>query len=167
MLVAAWGLSSCAPPGTSVGGDPDNADGWLVPKQINVRASLEGADLLDPGMDQPDWSGTVLVNFWQSNCAPCEEEMPILQDAHRAGSLDVVGVSLGPSVSRAKRFVTTAGVGYPNLLDSDAQLKSAFTKSMPIVGVPTSFVVVDGTVRAVHVGPFESKTAVLSYTNVI
>ena len=66
-----------------------------------------------------DFDGRVLlVNFWATWCAPCVEEMPMLDEVHRAYAdegLAIVGVALD-DVARARAFADELGISYPVLL---------------------------------------------------
>jgi thiol-disulfide isomerase/thioredoxin len=66
-----------------------------------------------------DWQGKALLcNFWATWCAPCREEMPMLDAAHRRYSqkgLQIVGIAIDSAENVAK-FVGIVSVGYPLLL---------------------------------------------------
>ena len=64
----------------------------------------------------------VVINFWATWCAPCREEMPLLQetyDAHRDDGLVVIGVNVRETPEKVKRFLAEVGVEFPVLLDSE------------------------------------------------
>jgi cytochrome c biogenesis protein CcmG/thiol:disulfide interchange protein DsbE len=63
----------------------------------------------------------VVLNFWASTCAPCQEETPMLQAAwQHAQSKGVVflGVDFQDVQSDGLSFMQKYGVTYPNVLDS-------------------------------------------------
>jgi thiol-disulfide isomerase/thioredoxin len=66
-----------------------------------------------------DWQGKALVcNFWATWCAPCREEMPLLEAAHRRygpKGLQIVGVAVD-SADNVRKFAGLVPVGYPLVL---------------------------------------------------
>jgi len=66
-----------------------------------------------------DFDGQVLLlNFWATWCAPCREEMPMLNQLHNTyaeAGLNVVGIALD-DVEQARTFVAETGVNYPILV---------------------------------------------------
>src|SRR5690606_32145921 len=87
-------------------------------ERLPPAATLPGLD----GRAQPlsQWDGrVVLLNFWASWCAPCVEEMPLLdrfQQRNAARGLQVVGIaSEGAEPTRA--FLAEHPVQYPILVD--------------------------------------------------
>ncbi len=82
----------------------------------------------------------VVVNFWASDCIPCNQEMPRLQAASRrwAGKAAVViGVDVldshGAARSFARKHGVTYAIGYDDLGDTAGKFG--------VVGTPTTFFV--------------------------
>lgn len=94
----------------------------------------------------------VVVDFWASWCAPCREEMPILQrlyNTYRAQGLVVVGVSVDREASNARTFVDRLGVTFPIIHDAQHQLAGRFAPPK----MPSSYIIDRrGVVRHVHAG---------------
>jgi peroxiredoxin len=69
----------------------------------------------------------VVLNFWASWCAPCKEEMPLLEDAWKqvqAQGKDVVflGIDFQDSTSDGKSFLQANSITYPIVLDADGSV---------------------------------------------
>lgn len=103
----------------------------------------------------PDLSGTVLVNIWGSWCEPCKHEMPWLQGLADSG-VGVLGISRDRRVAPAATMIESYQITYPNYLDVDGVLHRALGGKVPLQGIPTSLLIVDGKVTWVHVGVFAS-----------
>ncbi|MBN8726938.1 MAG: TlpA family protein disulfide reductase [Xanthomonadales bacterium] len=109
-----------------------------------------------------EWDGrVVLVNFWASWCAPCREEMPILDDAHaRHGGrgLVVVGIAADETAA-ASDFLAEFPVRYPILIDDPAVGEDVSTRFGNNRGVLPYTVLVgrDRRVLATHFGNFSAE----------
>ncbi len=94
----------------------------------------------------------VVINFWATWCAPCREEMPLLQetyDAHRDEGLVVIGINVRETPEEVKRFLDEVRVEFPVLLDSEAAVVNRYlVTSLPL----TFFVDREGRLRTVVVG---------------
>jgi cytochrome c biogenesis protein CcmG, thiol:disulfide interchange protein DsbE len=101
----------------------------------------------------------VLVNFWRTDCEPCKEETPDLQEAHRRladQGLVIVGVdlfdgelALGKSEQHVREFVSRYGVEYPIALDETGQV----ARDYRLYPIPVSyFIDRDGNVRYIRIG---------------
>ena len=80
----------------------------------------------------------VVVNFWASDCIPCKEEMPRLQQAAErwAGKgAAVIGIDTIDSHGAAKAFARKHGVTYPIGYDDVGELASRYG----VAYTPTTF----------------------------
>jgi thiol-disulfide isomerase/thioredoxin len=88
-----------------------------------------------------DYRGQVaLVNFWATWCAPCKEEMPILdayyQD-HRESGFVLLGINVSDRPNEAAAFFDEAGYTFPILFDPPGNVLI----EMGLRGLPSSIVV--------------------------
>jgi len=112
------------------------AGGWLKPLPSSPRVIAHMLKIGDtappverPGVDgKPralaEWRGKlILVNFWASWCAPCREEMPLLdktQERFAAKGLQIVGIA-SDEAAATRTFLDTVPVHYPILIDDPAK----------------------------------------------
>ncbi|MBO9309421.1 MAG: TlpA family protein disulfide reductase [Chloroflexi bacterium] len=95
------------------------------------------------------WRGApIIVNFWASWCAPCREEMPVLQALHETG-FRVVGVNVGEAPAQVASFASAYNLTFPILLDPDSYWLRVFR----VRALPTTFFIApDGALREVVSG---------------
>ncbi len=103
-----------------------------------------------------DWPDrTLLINFWATWCAPCREEMPLLEHLQQSmdpAQLQVIGIALD-RLEPVLRFVAETGITYPILVGEEAATRAAEQFGEAFIGLPFSVVAAsDGTILAVHTG---------------
>jgi thiol-disulfide isomerase/thioredoxin len=95
---------------------------------------------------------TVVLNFWASWCAPCRQEMPLLQatyEAYGGDGLEVLAVNMGEEGNRVEGFAEDMAVAFPVFADEQTSVGTLYR----IRGAPTTyFVDRDGIVRQRYVG---------------
>lgn len=109
-------------------------------------------DLLGNKISLADHRGRpVIIDFWATWCAPCVQQIPVLnafQAAHY-GEVAVLGIAVDSrGIEAVAPFATEHGIQYPVLLgdESLAQDYGAF-------GFPSLYVIApDGSIAANHVG---------------
>jgi protein SCO1 len=101
----------------------------------------------------------VLLNFFNSQCAPCLQELPMLRQAaatYRARGVIVLGVATGgDSLSTAREFARAARLSYPIAVDEH----QAVSWQYDVSAWPTSFFIdPQGRLSGQYVGPLDGET---------
>ena len=90
-----------------------------------------------------DLRGPAVINLWGSWCAPCREELPLMQELAdaTAGRLRVIGVDTRDDRDAGASFAADHGVSMPTLYDRGQKLLGALGKiNLPV----TVFLDADG-----------------------
>lgn len=103
----------------------------------------------------------VLVDFWASWCAPCREELPVLEGLykkHREQGLVVVGVGLDKDADKLTKFLRGSPLSFPVVHDSAGAVAERYAPPK----MPSSYLIDrKGLVRKVHAGFKASDKAAL------
>ena len=98
----------------------------------------------------------VVMNFWASWCAPCEDEAPLLRDAFETfgDEINFVGIDIRDARSDALAFVAEYGLDYPSVRDED----QAIYEDYGLTGQPETFFIDAEGVLVEHVaGPLDGE----------
>jgi len=93
----------------------------------------------------------VILNFWATWCAPCKEEMPVLDQygSEHPDSVVILGIAVGDSLETVRSFLEGMNVSYPVLVDVSGVVGSVYHVS----GYPTTyFVDAEGIIRGKYIG---------------
>jgi len=109
----------------------------------------------------------VILNFWATWCAPCRDEMPLLQQLHDQKAkegLVVIGINSGETGRIIDRYVDQLSLTFTVVTDREKEATNAYG----IVGLPTTFFIDrEGVVRSVRVGAYSSLQELLTSVRVI
>lgn len=97
-----------------------------------------------------------VVNLWAWWCAPCAEELPVLEDyANRAGdAVTVITVHTDPNLANALTRLAEYDVRLPGVQDGSGRVQASV--GAPAVLPVTVLLRPDGTVASILPQPFES-----------
>jgi cytochrome c biogenesis protein CcmG, thiol:disulfide interchange protein DsbE len=96
-----------------------------------------------------------VVNLWGSWCAPCREELPLMQELADGGvdRIRVLGVISRDGEPQAESFADDAGITFPSAFDGDGALMAELgLNALPY----TFFLAADGTLAHSELGPIDS-----------
>ena len=139
---------------TQVGGDPRSDAttsrllGDPVP-EFSVR-TLDGATVTDASLA----GKAIIVNFWNTWCIPCQDELPALKEFYRRHAEDpdfaMVGIVRDDTESAVRPYVRVQGMDWTIVLDPGAAAALAFGTR----GQPETFAITpDGVIAAAQLGP--------------
>lgn len=136
---------------------------------LPIRHALQS--VLVTGQEAPDFTGPttagdmltlrtyrgrpVVLNFWATWCAPCRQELPVLQavyEAHREKGLIVLTINQDDDGQQevVRAYLTSQGFTFPALRDPQGDVA---TRYQVVVLPSTMFIDATGTLTATHIGP--------------
>lgn len=141
---------------------------WRRPLTVVLLATLAGVCAAAPAASAPDFTlrtadgsnlrlaeqrgRVVLVNFWATWCAPCRQEMPLLNQLYQkyqASGFTLLGINIDADSRNAVSVANKLGVSFPVLLDGEKSV----SKLYDLTSMPSTLLIDrDGKVRYVHRG---------------
>ena len=102
----------------------------------------------------------IVLNFWNSNCPPCRQEMPDFQQIAKENPdihfmmVDTVGLN-GETIESVKAYIEESGFSFPVYYDINMEAVSAYG----IRAFPTTFLInKDGKVQAYQEGMLDKES---------
>jgi thiol-disulfide isomerase/thioredoxin len=145
------GLSACGGAAQSAASSPDGSSstiGQMAPD--SEFAALHGARTISLSSLR---GKVVLLDFWASWCAPCQEELPLLDDLAgrlKSKDIEIIGLSIDESKADADQFLKRKS-SWTLTLGHDPEQKTAERFKPP--KMPTSYVIDrQGVVRYMNAG---------------
>jgi len=128
-----------------------------VRKPVKIKCLGDG-ELAAPVFSLPDMDGqkvdlasfkgkVIVLEFWATWCAPCREEIPVLNQIYRSykeKGLVVIGISLDRKPPQeVKKFLDGIQVEYPNVMGDEEIFEkySQLANVGPIRGIPATFII--------------------------
>lgn len=123
LLYKHFGSGSAQPPGAAA------HEIEPVPATLTAAAPVPGTlpDFSLPDLDGKvhsirEWAGhPLIINFWATWCAPCREEIPLLQKYRRENAtnrLEIVGIAVDFAAD-VRQFAAQTSIEYPILVGED------------------------------------------------
>jgi thiol-disulfide isomerase/thioredoxin len=151
-MVAGLILVCAAVTASGCGGSADRPEG-ATPAPTGFSATLTNApefrlqSVSGGELALSDTNGKVrLIDFWATWCAPCVEEIPMLQELHakyRDQGFEIIAIAEEEAAILAE-FVDEHDIAYPNLVGT-----ADVAQSYRVLGLPSAFLV-DGEGRIVE-----------------
>lgn len=121
----------------------------------NIQYTEDGAQMYFSGeeIELSDFENSVVVmNVWQTNCAPCHEEAEMLERVFRQRIGDgvmFIGVNAKDPDSLAHGYLADYNITYPNGLDRGDRIQDQYRTT----GYPETFIIAKGEILAHYAGP--------------
>lgn len=94
----------------------------------------------------------VMINFWATWCAPCRQELPLLNslyDQYRKVGFSLLAINVDDDPANARAMARKLGLKFPVLLDTDKRISRLYD----VTAMPSTWLIDrDGRVRYVHRG---------------
>ncbi len=144
----AFALASCGKTTKTTKNAGDFSEGYagitrVAPADRGDPVTLVGRDLGGDALSSEQWLGKiVVVNVWGSWCPPCRVEQPILSKVAtelKPDGVEFLGIAIRESAVTSRAFTRAEKVPYPSIGEGE-QTILAFTKTLPPIAIPTTYV---------------------------
>jgi cytochrome c biogenesis protein CcmG/thiol:disulfide interchange protein DsbE len=144
-----------------------------------IQMKKANQDTLEIGTQIPDFTVTtfmgetyqkselqgkiILLNFWSSWCASCDEEGAALEEVWQTvkgdGDIVFLGVNYVDTEKDSMEFLAKYGITFPNGPDLGSRISRIFM----VDAVPETYIIGrDGRLVAIQIGPFASTDEILA-----
>lgn len=85
-------------------------------------------------------NGPIIINFWATWCAPCRDEMPILQtfyETHQDAGLRVLAVNLAEDPATIRAFASEFNLSFDIIPDDNQEIAALYYFRAP----PSSYII--------------------------
>lgn len=157
--------SDATPPDGNGSNDSSNGDTFQQPPVgIKVGNTAPDFSLLDTSGNLISLGSlrgqAVILNFWQTTCPPCVEEMPLFQEIQQqyaSKGLVFLGIDIAESKSKVLSFTQANRLTLTLLLDSQAEVAISYD----VIYTPTTFFIDShGVIQAIKIGQFLGKSQI-------
>ena len=142
------------------------AVGGGIAGALALQSRSGAAELLSTGFPDlagrtrrlSEWQGRYLVcNFWATWCAPCREELPLLdaaQQQHPANEVQIVGIAID-TAANIREYLKVVKIRYPTLVGEAAAIGLMRSLGNPAAALPFT-VILDpkGSLRKRRLGAY-------------
>ncbi len=108
----------------------------------------------------------VMVNFFDTTCPACEEEMPYIQgvfDTWSRDKLEIIAVT-GERAQLVQSFLDTRGLTFTTLIDTNLVVKNNYS----VPSFPTTFFInSDGVIKLIKTGKFNNQAEIETMLNAL
>ncbi|MEJ7725487.1 MAG: TlpA disulfide reductase family protein [Actinomycetes bacterium] len=142
--------AACSDGGSDPAAQPGFVAGDPASTFVEVAERKPAPDLTGPLLGGGTYSlatdrgdDIVVVNVWGSWCGPCRSEAAALEEVYQEvkdKGVQFLGINTRDQEAQALAFVANKGVTYPSLVD-DGAMQAGFASSLPVAGIPTTFVI--------------------------
>jgi thiol-disulfide isomerase/thioredoxin len=143
---------------------PSDANGRAPQAIAATLPDIAFADSQGVTRHLSDWTGhPLLVNFWAPWCAPCRQEIPLLEHLSReraAQGLQVIGVAVD-SRAAVLEYARRAAIQYPLLIGEQPGLEAVRSLGMEAVFPFSVFVDAQGRIVTLKLGALRADQAAL------
>ncbi|MDQ3114436.1 MAG: TlpA family protein disulfide reductase, partial [Actinomycetota bacterium] len=142
--------AGCSDGGSDPAAQPGFVAGDPASTFVEVAERKPAPDLTGPLLGGGTYSlatargdDIVVVNVWGSWCGPCRSEAAALEEVYQEvkdKGVQFLGINTRDQEAQALAFVVNKGITYPSLVD-DGAMQAGFASSLPVAGIPTTFVI--------------------------